>query len=236
LKKDTAMLIDELMQAAREGRLERVNEIAAENPALLHARSPSGETPLLAALYRGHGAVVSALVEAGAPLDVFAASAIGRLDALDRALAQDPPAVNSFAYDGWTPLHLAAFFGHTAAADRLLRAGADLAAISRNSLRNTPLHAGVAGGHVDASLLLVERGADPNSRDAGGHTPLHIAAEAGYQPIVTALLARGADPHAVDAEDKTPLSRATARGHTAIVDLINTHTISSSPAAGRTQV
>src|SRR5262245_12592696 len=174
----------------------------------------------MAALYRGHRGFVEAILKAGAPLDVFAASALGRLDALDGALAAGGETVNSFSYDGWTPLHLASFFGHRDASERLLAAGADLGAVSRNSLRNTPLHAAVAGGHTGASLLLIERGAEPNAHDAGGHTPLHIAAEAGSEPIVRALLARGADAHAVDAQDQTPLSRATARQHTRIVDLI----------------
>jgi uncharacterized protein len=217
------MHIDELIQAAKQGDVASLSRLVAEDPVLLQARGSSGETPLMAALYRGHHDFVAALVKAGAPLDVFAAAAIGRLDALERELASNPAAVNAVAYDGWTPLHLAAFFGHRAEAERLLAAGADLAAVSRNALKNTPLHAAVAGGHVDAALLLIERGAEPNARDAGGHTPLHIAAEAGSEPIVKALLARGADPYAVDAEDRTPLARATARRHGAIVDLINTH-------------
>jgi ankyrin repeat protein len=195
--------------------------LLAEDPELASARAPSGETPLLSALYRGHHACVDTLVGAGARLDVFAAAALGTIDALDRALLVDPGVVNSYAYDGWTPLHLSAFFGHREAVDRVLAAGADLTAVSRNALRNTPLHAAVAGGHRDTALLLIERGAAVNTADAGGHTPLHIAAEAGYVPVVQALLARGADPHAVDGEDQTPLSRAAARGHTQIVDLIN---------------
>jgi ankyrin repeat protein len=97
-----------------------------------------------------------------------------------------------------------------------------VSAVSRNALRNTPLHAATAGGHTDVALLLIERGADVGVADAGGHTPLHIAADAGLTPVVRALLERGADPHAVDAEDKTPLSRAAARNHAAIIDLINT--------------
>ena len=139
---------------------------------------------------------------------------------LTGALA-DPAAVGAFAYDGWTALHLAAFFGQLDATARLLEAGASLAAVSRNSLTNTPLHAAVAGGHVEVALFLIARGADADAADAGRHTPLHIAAEAGYLPVVEALLARGADPHAVDVEDKTPLSRAAARNHTAVVDAIN---------------
>jgi ankyrin repeat protein len=211
----------DLIRAATDGRLDEVMRIVAANPESVRVSSASGETPVMSALYRGHHDVVRALVAAGAPLDLFAAAALGRSDIVGAELAAHPGAVNTYAYDGWTPLHLAVFFGHTATAERLLDAGADLTAVSHNSLRNTPLHAAVAGGHVDAALLLIARGAPINVADAGGHSPLHIAAEGGYVPIVSALLERGADPHAVDAEDKTPLSRAAARNHNEIVDLIN---------------
>ncbi len=212
--------IDDLISAAKAGDAGRAVQLMSDDPALAAARDASGETPLMAALYRGHQKVVDALVAHGVTLDVFAAAAIGQMEALETAL-QNPGAVNAFAYDGWTPLHLAAFFGQRGAAERLLASGADLNATSRNALHNTPLHAAVAGGHVDVSMLLIEAGAGVNVSDAGGHTPFHIAAEGGYVPVVKALLARGADAHAVDSEDRTPLSRAAARGHTEIVDLIN---------------
>jgi uncharacterized protein len=218
------MDVDQLLEAAKAGDSVKVRELLRENPALAGARSDSGESPLMAALYRGHkelsGELADALEGSHQPLDVFAAAALGRLEALASAVATDN-SVNSYAYDGWTPLHLAAFFGQRDAAEQLLAAGANLVAVSHNSLTNTPLHAAVAGGHVDLSLMLIEHGADVHAVDAGGHTPLHIAAEAGYLPIVKALLARDADPHAVDAEDKTPLSRAAARNHDEVIDLIN---------------
>jgi ankyrin repeat protein len=175
----------------------------------------------MAALYRGHQPCVNAILEVAPTLDIFAAAATGRDLDLDAAIAADPAAVRAPAYDGWTPLHLAAFFGHTRAVERLLAAGAEIDAVSENALRNRPLHAATAGGRVEVALLLLERGADPTVADAGGHTPLHIAAENGQVPVVTALLARGADPHAVDGDDRTPLSRATTRGHGAVIDLIN---------------
>jgi uncharacterized protein len=212
------MHTDAFLKAAKEGDLSTLKRLAAEEPAVLTSRAASGETALMAALYSKQEDAAEWLIAAGVPLDIFAAAAAGDVESLERGLAGG---VNTYSYDGWTPLHLAAFFGRLAAAERLIAAGADLNAVSRNALRNTPLHAAVAGGHVDVSLRLIEAGADVNVADAGKHTPFHIAAEAGYVPIARALFDRGADAHVVDAEDRTPLSRAAAKGHTEIVDLIN---------------
>ncbi len=216
--------MSDLIEAAKAGNGPRVRELLRDLPSSAAARNESGESALMAALYRGHREtaeeIADAQIAAGDPLDVFAAAALGRDDQLERALT-DPAAVSAFAYDGWTALHLAAFFGRLGATTRLLESGASLAAVSRNPLANTPLHAAVAGGHSEVALFLIARGADVNATDSGKHTPLHIAAEAGYLPVVEALLARGADAHVVDAEDKTPLSRAAARNHAAVVDAIN---------------
>lgn len=215
------MRTDEIIKAATDGDVQAVERLLEDEPGLAHARAASGETPLMSALYRRHTAVVDVLVSRGAVDDAFAAAALGDTRALERAIAAAPEVVRGYAYDGWTALHLAAFFGHGDAIDRLLAAGADIAAVSTNSLRNTPLHAAVAGGHADAALRLIDRDAAVNVRDAGGHTPFHIAAEGGYVPVVKAMLAHGADPHVVDEEDRTPLARAAARNHTEVVDLIN---------------
>lgn len=209
-----------IIDAAKAGDSTEVRRLLAADPTLVGTRNEIGETPVMAALYRGHAAVVDLLLAAGAPLDVFAASATGRTDALREALGAAPASVNAFAFDGWTPLHLAAFFGRLGIVEALLESGANLNVVSRNSLRNAPLHAAIAGNHSDVALLLIERGADVHAADAGGHTPLHIAAENGSLPVVRILVERGADPRAVDAEDRTPLARAAARNHTAIVDLL----------------
>jgi ankyrin repeat protein len=141
----------------------------------------------MAALYRGHGDIVDALIEAGAEIDVFAAAATGRMEDLRRTVSDGT--VNTLAYDGWTPLHLAAFFGHLDAARLLLDAGADVRAVSHNSLKNTPLHAATAGRHADIALTLLAAGADPSAVDAGGYTPLQIAKQNGLDTVVAAISA-----------------------------------------------
>lgn len=168
--------LEELVAAAKAGDLDAVRTLIAGHPRLASLWLPSGESPLMAALYRGHRPVVDALIELGAARDVFAAAALGDIAALRHAL-RTPGAVNAFAYDGWTPLHLSAFFGQLEAARLLLDAGADPAALSRNSLQNTPLHAATAGKHEHVALLILDRGGDPEATDAGGFTPRRIAEE-----------------------------------------------------------
>lgn len=178
--------LEALVDAAKNGELTRVREIVLSNPELLRLRLSSGESPVMAALYRGHLAVVDELVQLGAEVDVFAAAATGRVDALRDRLAT-PGAASAYAYDGWTPLHLAAFFGHGNAARMLLDAGADVQSVSRNSLLNTPLHAAAAARQSDVALLLIERGARGDVLDSGGYTARAIAQQNGLVAVVAAL-------------------------------------------------
>jgi len=184
--------IETLVELAKTGDLGRVRTVLESNFLLASQRLPNGESPLMAALYRGHADVVDALIEAGAEIDVFAAAATGRTEDLRRAV--DETTVNALAYDGWTPLHLAAFFGHVENARLLLAAGAGVNAESRNGLENTPLHAATAGRHQEVALLLLDHGADPSAVDAGGYTPLQIAQQNGLDAVVAAMsrdVARG---------------------------------------------
>lgn len=181
--------IDTLIDLVKAGEIGKVRALLSANFLLASQRLATGESPLMAALYRGHHDVVDAVIEAGAEIDVFAAAATGRVDDLRRAL-KDDGAVEAYAYDGWTPLHLAAFFGHLDAARLLLDAGADVNVVSRNSLMNTPLHAATAGKHPLVALLLIERGAGAHAADSGGYTPLQIATQNGLEDVVAALRAR----------------------------------------------
>jgi ankyrin repeat protein len=177
--------IDTLVQLAKSGELGKVRALLSSNFLLASQRLPGGESPLMAALYRGHYDVVEALIDAGAEVDVFAAAATGRMADLRRELSGET--VNAYAYDGWTPLHLAAFFGRLDAARLLLESAANVHAVSRNSMENTPLHAATAGKHSDVSLLLLANGADPLKTDAGGYTPVEIAKQNQLESVLAAI-------------------------------------------------
>jgi ankyrin repeat protein len=80
----------------------------------------------------------------------------------------------------------------------------------------TGLHAAsIFGLRILVAKLLLEKGADVNSRDSNGQTPLSLAAEKGHEAVVALLHKQGADVDSKDKNGQTPLSWATESGHEA---------------------
>src|SRR5262249_4040811 len=152
----------EIFAALERGDLKRVEAMLVEDPSLAGARNGRGDSLLLAAIYLGQGPLARRLVAAGANVDLHEAAALGDDAGARAALDADPALVRAYSHDGWTPLHLAAFFGHYEVARLLLDRGADVNARSKSdrfARENTPLHAAAANKQVDVAALLVERGA-----------------------------------------------------------------------------
>jgi len=185
--------------------------MASADPALIDARSRSGESAILTAVYHRQKEIVNLLVARGAALSIFEACAAGELERVERLV--NAGTINEYSADGWTPLHLAAFFGHAKVAELLIAHHADVLARSRGPNGNTPLHAALAGNHKFVAGLLIGHGADVNAPDAQGWRPLHLAAANNNMDAIKALIAQGADVHAPNGEAKTPLSLATEKNY-----------------------
>jgi uncharacterized protein len=173
-------MLEDLLEACRRNDLARVQTLVAADPTLLTRHAATGETPLLTALYHRSGETVSWLRRQGWDSTVFEAAAIDDVDRLRAVLAQDPAATDTYSADGWTPLHLAAFFGSVRAAELLLSHGADPRRIARNAMANTPLHAALAAKRLPLVGLLLSAGADP-ALECAGYTPLGIAESASFE-------------------------------------------------------
>lgn len=209
----------DIFRAIHDKDVKRVREILRRDPAALKTRDADGHTPVLLAAYVGSPEIVAALTAAGAPLNVFEAAAIGRTDLVREYLGVNPASLAARAHDGWTLLHLAAFFGHSDTAHYLMEAGADPAAVSRNEMANTPLHSAVAGGRLAVATLLLRRGADPDAA-AQGLAPLHLAGHAGHLPLCELLLAFGADAGARDSYGQTAADLAAGQSHHAVAEYL----------------
>ena len=197
--------------------------MVSADPTLIDARSRTGESAILTAVYHRQKEIVNLLVARGAPLDLFEASAAGEIERVERLLADAGAETNAYSGDGWTPLHLAAFFGHTKIAEMLLAHHADVAARSRNANGNTPLHAALAGNHKFVAGVLVGGGADVNAPDAAGWRPLHLAAANNNLDAMKALIAQGADVVAANGEGKSALSLAQEKNHREAAAVLRRH-------------
>ena len=75
-------------------------------------------------------------------------------------------------------------------------------------------------GHIEIVKLLLENGADVNSRTKDGDTALIVASKAGHTNVVKLLLERGADVNAKNRNGRMALMGATNQGHLNVVKLL----------------
>lgn len=201
-----------------------------------------GHTPLFQAsyclTYRGNRLrsrcvdVLAALIAGGADINVecdgdTALCALVRNEAVSEAdlLVSAGADVNKCADGGETPLHIAASNSSGTMVAGLIRAGANVNAVTDNpewwGVGRTPLHcAALDASSCEILELLLRAGAVVNHPDSEGDTPLHIAA-GNKAPIATqVLLSYGADVHACSVRGETPLHVASRNRVTAIMRML----------------
>ena len=152
-----------LLDAAAAGDAARVAELAAADPAAVHAAGADGWTPLHLAAHLGHAEAVRGLLAAGASVAAVSANATAN-----------------------TPLHAAlAGAEETAVVELLLAHGADANAVGGGGWR--PLHLAAARGNAVLARRLLAAGADPGARGDDGRAAADLARERGH-PDVARLL------------------------------------------------
>jgi uncharacterized protein len=210
----------DIFDAIAKNDLDRVRKLIAEDAALAGARDADGLSAVTQARYHGRDDIVEVLLDAEPELDVFEAAAVGRIERVRELLQSDPAVSSAFSPDGFTPLHLAAFFGHPDIARLLVEHGSDTTAVARNPMRVMPLHSAAAARQVETSTLLIDHGADVNASQERGFTPLHEAAQNGDVELARLLLAHGADPEQAAEDGRRAADFAAAGRHEEVLALL----------------
>ena len=129
--------------------------------ARLNVRNRNGETALSMAAFTGQMNYVQRLVEAGAEVDFY----------------------------GWAPLLYAAYNGHTAVVEYLLKRGADINAKTENGL--TALFFAARFGHIEIIKVLLKNEADPTVVSENMETAVDWALKSENTDIADLLRAAG---------------------------------------------
>jgi ankyrin repeat protein len=179
-----------------------------------HIHNDGGESLYRFCLFHNHPKCAEMLKARGgfALQDAALAGDAARIETL---LKVAPWAADTLSPDGWTALHLAAFFGNDTAVLKLLDLGSNARIMGRAFEQNLAVHAACAGGRLGKAVFarLVAATGDPDALQKQGYTPLMIAAGNGFTDAVDVLLAAGANRALKQADGKTAADFARERGH-----------------------
>lgn len=202
-----------ILEAVEKGDLQALEVALKADPDAGEAKDETGVSVLLQAAYRRRSDMVDVLLRHRPSLDIFESAALGRVGRVEELLRNDPSLAGAWSPDGFTALHLAAFFRHENCVKLLIEKGSDLSAHSQNHMSVAPLNSAAASGQREIVELLLDHGAEIDACQSGGFAPLHSAAHNGDEPLVELLLARGASSGLETNEGKKAADMAREKGH-----------------------
>lgn len=210
-------LLEEYIQA---GNSVELNALLIANPKLAVIKTSHQVSPLMLCCYYKKPGLSEILLQHLDNITFFEAAALGKKDAVEKALNDNPSLVHDFSDDGFTPLGLAAYFGNEDVVRLLLLKGADPNISSENGYNVYPIHSAVSANYDMVAKMLLEAGAEVNVVQMSGITPLHSAAHNGNIDLLIVLLEAGANVNALTEDGKTPADKASEKGFVEIAKIL----------------
>lgn len=213
------------LETAAAGDVWGVNAFLAAgiNP---NVRNEKGETILITASAKGDVAMVRALINGGA--DINLGDVLDGHTALMHALIKQRDEVTQLLLDRNPHLNIQSRFGMTALmiavyrspqfVPAMLEKGADINLMDKDG--ETALVRAVINNRTEIAKDLLAMGANPNVQNRLGATPLNFASALGNTDLVRALLDKGANPTLKDEKGRTAQSIAAERKYTEIVSIL----------------
>ena len=217
---------DDFVQAADRGDLKAL-QLFLDGGMDCDAQNASGSTALMAAAKNGRIDVVNKLLEQKLNLNLqdkqgetaLLWAAANNQVAVVKVLLTKGADTNLQDQSGWSALMKAVYQGNADCVQALVGQ-------SRQEVNRALLVAALTG-HRDIAKILLDNGAEVDTRADDGRTPLMLAATRGDTDLVSLLLASGADPTLIDRSGETAGTLALSKGYT---ELANRFQHTASPA------
>ena len=191
-----------------------VRELVSRPASALACQDYSGRTPLHEAVRKNDKDIVQLLLIKGPKIVNQNCGNLQRFHGQGDTVATSSSPLSmeeeteyhrDICHCGYTPLHLAARYGHWEIVLDLIHGGANVDAT--DCLGATPLHVAACHNHKDFVDILAHSkiGANVNRKSFNGSTPLHSAAACGAVDVIDHLLYYGANLTAVDKNNLSAL-------------------------------
>ncbi|WP_316809727.1 ankyrin repeat domain-containing protein [Pedobacter heparinus] len=202
------------------GNKPEIFDLLTKDPALASKTTSHGISPVLLACYYRKPEIAALIANFSTSIDLFEASALGKLPEATLLAEKNPELVNSFSRDGFTALGLAAYFGNEEIARLLISKGAEVNIPANNGFNVFPIHSAVAAKNYNITKMLINAGAKVNVTQQAGFTPLHAAAQLGEIELIILLLENGAEVDMRMEGGKLPADLAKEKGFMEIADIL----------------
>lgn len=212
---------DLLEEHIQKGNAIELNALLKVKPKLAIQKTSQNISPLMLCCYYKKPELADIILKYVPEISIFESAALGKSDFVTKSLKEQPHLINEFSEDGFTPLHLAAYFGNEDVTRNLLLHGADPNTPSRNDFNVYPIHSAVAANYTMVAKMLLEAGASINVVQMSRATPLHSAAHNGNIELLIVLLEAGADVNARMEDGKTPADKAFEKGFLEIAKILS---------------
>ncbi|KAF5685747.1 ankyrin protein [Fusarium denticulatum] len=265
---DVSMVDDErqtpLNLASESGNTEVARQLIDSGADISH-ETTYGFTPLSMASSRGHVELVKLLIQRGADVNQVVANGYSPLflavwydnSELTELLIDEGAELDAIQFEGqmFSLLAVAAGKGHLNSVKALINKGVKpTEAQSLFLAASYGIYCGFSS-YFDAKKapawleprrlcyhqvleLLLENGADVNTRDVRGYTPLHEASTRNFIDIVEILIQKGAGLNIKTVAGETPLHSSSAKGYLPVTQLLMQHgaDVASEDNCGRTSL
>lgn len=203
------------------GNRQEIFDLLSQNPSLAVKETSHSISPILLACYYKKTEIAALIAKFSNQINLFEASALGKLEEAAFLTERHPTLVNTFSKDGFTALGLAAYFGNEEITRLLILRGADVNTPANNGFNVFPIHSAVASGNHNITKMLINAGANVNVTQQAGFTPLHAAAQLGDIEMIILLLENGAEIDVKMEGGKLPADLAKEKGFSEIAEILS---------------